>query len=155
MYKNLASRHIFNCSKSTQHDRTLSKVWNMLKSTIKVSVDVNIVTLEKILMLTWCFYCRIGASKCRLNLDSTLGWIQYPLREILNIHIYSQSKKKNLIDWIKIFAFLHFWIKIQDFCVSLYVKIMTFYDVIIVNWWHGLRLSWILTYDSFENYTPF
>ena len=68
---------------------TCLKLWNMFSN------SVNTVSLEQILMLFWHIHCGIGTSKWEYSLVSFLGWTQYPLKQTLNIHIYSLNKKRN------------------------------------------------------------
>ena len=68
---------------------TCLKLWNMFSN------SVNTVSLEQILMLFWYIHCGIGTSKWEYSLVSFLGWTQYPLKQTLNIHIYSLNKRRN------------------------------------------------------------
>ena len=90
-----ASRLIFTCSESTKvqkNNRSRYEIFSKL--TIKASerrqycylgTDSNVLPS----------HCGIGTSKWQYNLVRPLGWTQYPLKQVLNTHIYPPNKRRN------------------------------------------------------------
>ena len=76
------------CKPNFPVDIYLFKLWNMFKINNKGIRTTSI-------LLFWRIHCEIGTSKWQCSLVSCLGWTQYPLKQILSIHIYSLNKRRN------------------------------------------------------------